>query len=313
MTNENTQEQVQTVAPEIQNANPESGLLGQVGALLRGDPPADPGDQGDQREQQQSSSAAPGDNDEPEGEQLSDEGLGLQSQAAAGGDSTEGAASGLHSLAEKAGVSIEDLYKLEVALGDEREPVTLGDMKDRYQQIEGLDDARITLADERTTFENDILKSRAELQEVVAMLPQIPPEMLQKAQAQVAANIDSERQALYRVKPEWKDPATFSRVKDQIFDVVGDYGFTRGELDSVFDHRLTKLLHDFTTMRERFSEASASRKRQVDAHKQGRRKGSQKIAAKQSKQTQLNRAAAAPSHSQDKLNAVKQLLNTGAI
>ena len=85
---------------------------------------------------------------------------------------------------------------------------------------------------------------------------------MQQTQQAYAAK---ERQQLYNIKPEWQDPETYARVDDAIFGEVREYGFTRAEADSVMDHRLKKLLWDFHTMRNRFREANATRKREVEA------------------------------------------------
>lgn len=306
-----TDQQTDQQATPSGEGEPKRDLMEVVGGLLRGEQPPAKTDAGELR-----GDGTPADPDEakPAGE-LSDEGLGLQPDAGKpDGDVGAEATSALQALAEKAGVSVKELYKVQIPLGNEREPVSIGDLKDQFQQVDDLKGQRDTFDQTRTAFENDMIRSRAELQEIVALLPEVPAALIERGQASHAANIAKQRELLHNIKPEWKDPEVFARVQDNILNVVQEYGFTRPELESITDHRLTKLLHDFFTMRQRFSEANASRKRLVDdaSSQLGRKKGSKRTEAKRASAQKLTEAATAPMHSPTKLDAVKGILANAA-
>ncbi len=238
---------------------------------------------------------------------LSEDGLGMQPAAAGGGDPDEPIALALQELAEKAGVSLKELYATVVPLGGElHEATTLGALKDQFKDYSTLVETRDAFEEGRTLFENDMIRTRGELQELVKMLPEIPPAMVQKAAQAFADSRDQEREALHRIKPEWKDADTYARAQDAILETVSEYGFKRGDLESVFDHRLTKLLWDFHVMRERFSNANAGAKKVVTVGKQRRTRGHQQ-APKVALKKQL--AEARDSHSTEtKTKAVSALL-----
>ena len=91
-----------------------------------------------------------------------------------------------------------------------------------------------------------------------------------------------------------------------LLETVAEYGFKRGDLDSVQDHRLTKLLYDFSVMRERFAAANAGAKKVVTVGKQRRARSNQQ-APKTALKTQLAQARESNS-TEEKTKAVAALL-----
>ena len=180
---------------------------------------------------------------------------------AGGGDTDEGlAAASLSDLAKQAGVSIESLYDVAIPLGDERDPTTLGAMKDRFNELLRVDQLHGELETQRTDFENSMIRARSELNEIVGLLPQIPQELLERAQSQHRATREAEREALIQIKPEWRDDQKFEAAQGEILEAIGTYGFGRTDLDLVLDHRLVKLLHDFAGMKRRLAAADVGAK-----------------------------------------------------
>ena len=186
--------------------------------------------------------------------------------APAGGGDADKPSAALAELAEKAGTTIEEIYKLPVAMSDGRPSVTLGELKDSYKDVDAIEEQRGALEAHRTAFENDMIRSRGELQEVLKMLPEIPEAVIAQARQKYAELIDNERAALLSVKPEWADPDKFMAAQDQMVEAIADYGFRKSDLSDVKDHRLTKLIYDFSVLKRRVSEAKASRKKLVRDH-----------------------------------------------
>ena len=246
------------------------------------------------------------DDDEPG---LSEDGLGVQPAAAEGQAPGDAIALAMQSLAEKAGLTLDELFDTEVPLGGGLEATTLGKLKDQYQDYSQLTETKTAFEDQRTEFENDMIRSRAELQEIISILTaqgSIPQEMVVQAQNQLQDTRDRERAALLTIKPEWKDPAVFAVAQDQILETVSEYGFGRADLDSVLDHRLTKLLHDFHIMRERFKGANAQRKRVVKQSRQKRAR-SAKEAPRVELQSMIDKAKSGTTA--DKVAAVSRLIS----
>lgn len=245
-----------------------------------------------------------GEDDTPE--KISEDGLGME-PGTDGGDADPVTAS-LKNLAEKAGVAVEDIYDIEVPTGDGQEPMTIGDLKDSFTALTKLETTKQTFEDTRTDFENEMIRARAELQGIIQLLPEVPAELIQRAATEYAQTQDNERQALFRIRPEWRDPEAFARAQESILESVSEYGFSKAELNQVVDHRLTKLLWDFHTLRERVREANAGAKRVRSASRTGRRKAAD---AKPSAFKQRMADATASGDLETKTSVIADLIKQG--
>ncbi len=189
----------------------------------------------------------------------------------AAGAAGDGEKLSLNDLAEKAGVSVEDLYNAELALPDDRGTITLEALKTGHTEAQRLKEKSQDLEQRTRDFENQQIQTRQELTELLKQIPReaLSPELLQQVQEQHARTLEENRAALLQVKPDWEDPQVFQAAREQILGAVSDYGFTRVDLDSVVDYRLTKLLHDFAELRKHVADAQAM-------HKQVRSQGAPK-------------------------------------
>ena len=180
--------------------------------------------------------------------------------------------SALTELAEKAGVPIEDVYKLQVSFkGGDRSPVTLGELKDGFVEASELEEKRDAFEQHRTTFENEMIRTRGELTEVLKLLPEVPPEFIAEGKRRYEVNIDNEREALFSIRPEWRtDPHEYRAAREKMIATVADYGFRPAEFEDIIDHRLIKLLHDFANLKSRVADAQASKKKLVRDHRSPR-------------------------------------------
>ncbi len=160
-------------------------------------------------------------------------------------------------LAQSAGVSISELYEVPIPLGDERGSTTLGELKDRFRDLQRVDQVRDQMEGQRVEFENSMIRARGELNEIVGLLPNVPAELLERARSQHRLTRDTERESLISVKPEWADEKKFEAAQTEIVDAIADYGFKRGDFDLILDHRLVKLLHDFSGMKRRLASADS--------------------------------------------------------
>jgi len=260
---------------------PSGSLMDSVKDILNGaeSKPTNEADQGEPRVDNKATAAPDGDNEASSDAgnndtiELSDDGIGLLSLKSEALASDEGQGA-LAQLAEKAGLSMEALYKTPVPLGGELGEKTLGELKDIAKTQNEFAEVRQAFDDEKMQHENEVIRSRQELNEIIQLLPQVPEALVQKARANFGTMVENERQALFTIKPEWRDEENFARAKEQIMSSASEYGFNKADLEGVFDHRLIKLLHDFSVLRGRFAEANAARKRQVAEHaKQTRTRG----------------------------------------
>ena len=165
----------------------------------------------------------------------------------------------LAELAEIAGLDLDDVYKIGVPMAD-GESLTLSALKDSQAQAGELDEARTTLDVDRETFQNEMLRARQELAEVIQLLPQLPPQLIEQAKQKHIETLDRERAALVGIMPEWADAATYNRAVDDMAKTAATYGLSRLDVESIVDHRVMKMLHDFTTLQARYAAANAKLK-----------------------------------------------------
>lgn len=164
-------------------------------------------------------------------------------------------------LAENAGISAKEIYTHTVPMGDGREPVTIGDLKDQALEFQRREDLNESLDQRQTDFENEMLRARQEFAALVDLLPNgIPQALLAEAKRQHVTSQDEELRQLLAVKPEWRNPEVYQRAQLDILDAIAPYGMGRADLTRVLDHRMGKLLHDFANMSKRVAAANARMK-----------------------------------------------------
>ena len=257
-----------------QQQQPESRGVEGVAALLAAAAGNQEPDEG-RRESRRDVASGVGDDAPDENQNIIDQEL---ADPITGGDTgalSDPAIGSIQELAERAGISVEELYKLNVPLADGRGVMPLGALKDNVIEGQRVEQMRETFDSQRTEFENEMIRARQELNEIVNLLPELPPGLIAQAKQKHIAQQDKERAALLEVKPDWADPATFQRAQDDIFEVVSEYGYSRADMNLVLDHRLTKMIHDFSVLKKRVAKANA---RMKEVRDQGGRKGSKRSA-----------------------------------
>jgi hypothetical protein len=228
------------------------------------DPPAD---QTEERQQPPADQAAAPEQPDQGGTDAdlvgadADLGIGNEPPAAPAGDPGEPPKT-LAEAAARLGIEASDLYGLTIPMREgDAETLTLGELKDIGASASGLEADRAALDERQRDIENSMLRAQQELQAIVSLLPHVPESLIAKATQAQTDMVNKERHALLTIKPEWRDDATWQRAQDDILEAVADYGFTRSDLDMVFDHRLTKLLHDYAGLRKRVEAANANAKK----------------------------------------------------
>lgn len=132
-------------------------------------------------------------------------------------------------------------YDLEIPMPDGREAMTLGQMKDKVNELERTESQMI----ER---ENALLRERQELDKVMAAVGEIPPELRQQADAMNQQHLQQERGKMLEAIPEWSDRETFERDRTAIAEVGHKYGFSDIEIGTIADHRVIKFMRDYSRM-----------------------------------------------------------------
>lgn len=159
----------------------------------------------------------------------------------------------LADLAEHLGIESKDLYnELEIPMGKDAEPITLGQFKDRVKELNDLDGVRDELHAQREEHTRERMAMRAELNQLMAILP---PQLREEwTRAAGDRNRDyqfqQERQTL-EAMPEWRDANTRREEEAAIVSVGNEYGFSQAEIEATYDHRSRRVLRDLANYRKR--------------------------------------------------------------
>ena len=177
---------------------------------------------------------------------------------------------------EKAEVEID--YELVIPMPDGRDSMTLGQMKDRVNELERTDQQLI----ER---ENALMRQQAELTEAMEQMGGIPPALQQQAAQRNEQRLRQEHDLMLKAIPEWSEKETFDRDRALIFETAKQYGLDN-EIGQISDHRIVKLLRDFSRLLGKSTEAETLKK---EIHTASTVKG--KKAAPRTKQSEIDKLA----------------------
>lgn len=165
----------------------------------------------------------------------------------------------LDDLAKRLNVDPADLYAIKVPRAN-GEPLTLGALKDRFDEWAGLDAERIAWNEERTQRDNELHLARQELEELLATLPKehVSQEALQKAASKVQQRIKSERARTLDAIPQWRDEERRTQELTGIANMLKEYGLPENYLSTVYDHRIMRFLRDAHLRMEQVRRALAA-------------------------------------------------------
>lgn len=171
----------------------------------------------------------------------------------------------LNELAERLGVEVSELYDVAVPAGHGREAMTLGSIKDRYDSWAALESDRLALTETRVQQEAELTRGRAELQELLSMIPRdklLNTEVLQRVAARVAERTKAQDAQVLAVIPEWKDEAVQTAERGEIAKLLEGYGLTAPEVKAIRNPGLVRFMRD-AMRREKQVRAALAQVRQV--------------------------------------------------
>lgn len=149
-------------------------------------------------------------------------------------------------LAEKLGVDLDALYKLQVSSSEDGEPVTIEELKDLHKSKADFELEQIDWKERQLTQEQDLTRAKAELQEILAMLPEkaVKPEALEKIRAKHEAQVKLERKKTLDAIPEWKDAKVRTADIEGMSEHLQGYGFPVNYLENIVNHKQLKYIRD---------------------------------------------------------------------
>lgn len=214
----------------------------------------------------------------------------------------------LKEIAERLGVSVKDLYDLEIPMKDGEPPITLGEFKDRAAELMTVEAQQTEFFEQRASFNKEQMTARKEISDILRVLPQqaYTPELVRVSMAVARETAQREAELLESALPEWSDPAVQAQDWKEIKTALAEYGYKGFEVDEIVDHRVKVVLRDYVRLQKLVKSANGSAKevRRSPGRKNTPRKGNPLREA-------LNRAKQSGASEAVKLSAVEQLIRGG--
>lgn len=170
-------------------------------------------------------------------------------------------------VAERLKVPVDDVYAMMVSFGDEREPVSIGALKDAFMPAEELREGRENLeterrrwGSERDTQEREIMESRREVRMFVDAigLERIPPEVVESVAARQRRTHARNRELLLEAFPDFHDREKYLAFSEKAGAFLGGrYNFRPSELANIDDYRTFQMVRDHMQLVERFEKLEA--------------------------------------------------------
>lgn len=178
-------------------------------------------------------------------------------------------------LAERLGVDAAEIYDIQFKYGD-GESMSLGELKDLGSRSKEIEAQGESLTIKLEDHENDQLRSRAEMNLIISMLPKeaISEHFVETAREQHRIAMSRERISLLEAIPAWQEPQAEKAGRELIISALDDYGFSKGEVAAMLDHRLVKVIHDFARLREKVRNKGEVVRGKIKAGKAGNKPGS---------------------------------------
>lgn len=129
-------------------------------------------------------------------------------------------------LAKAVGVDKAKLYDIQVTLKDQKTNVSIGQLKDAYQDQEDITFREIEWGERRAKEEQEMSRARSELEVLVSLVPKesLKPEQVKAASKIVQAQLDRAKADLIRRVPEWEDAEVMKSEGTKINEYLADYG-----------------------------------------------------------------------------------------
>jgi hypothetical protein len=186
--------------------------------------------------------------------------------------------------------------KVPITGGD---PVTLGDLKDAYQNQKT---AQLELIER----ENSVLRDREQANMLLSYVADLPEHIKQAAAQQAVVDYRQQMAILTEAIPEARTPEGAAHMKDVIYALTAEYGVARRDVDQIKNAVTVKMLYDFARLRADIRAAKANVKPLRSAEVKGQ------SAKTESETQQLISKAKQTRNSQDEASAVAALLRSKA-
>jgi hypothetical protein len=147
-----------------------------------------------------------------------------------------------------------------VKVGSEAEELTIGQLKDHYQESRQFHQERDSWESVRMDQQNENLVARQQVVELVQLLGDVNPELITRLNSQREAAGKQQAELLIQTFPEWQDADIKARDRVGLLETWKALGFSDTEFGTLLtDHRMVKGLSDLAKFRARERKAQEAK------------------------------------------------------
>ncbi|MFM0292815.1 MULTISPECIES: hypothetical protein [Paraburkholderia] len=117
-----------------------------------------------------------------------------------------------------------------------------------YQKID-WNSLRANNPAEFAALQQEFQQRQAGIQNYLGQIQQQTALEAQQQQQNLAQQLAAENERLMGARPAWRDPAAFSKDREQMSQYARSVGFKDAELSQIYDHRYMLILHDAAQFR----------------------------------------------------------------
>lgn len=246
---ENNQQQQQQQQQKSEQKTKDPGRLAHLASLLNEKPLEDNDDEkiGEDKDEEKPD---PTDKEDKNVEQKSGKGKG----------DSKPVIKTFSELSKALGVDKAALYDVKVTLRDQETHVSIGELKDAYQNQQDLDYREIEFGERKATEEQELARARQELEVLVSLVPKetLKQEQIQAASKVVQAQLERAKVDLIRRVPEWEDVELRKKEGAEIDKYLADYGV---KLSSIRDPAVIHYIRNSWMQDKRIKSALAKIKK----------------------------------------------------
>jgi hypothetical protein len=158
-------------------------------------------------------------------------------------------------------MSKRELNQVQVKVGGDL--LTIGELKAKHQEIANLGARELELTEARERLDLDRSDTYRRITAIVDAFPpgSVPSGLVAALEERHQQTKAREAAMLSASRPEWADPKYSGAQRERMARQAAKYGFGKGEVANLLDHRMVLLLQDFTNLSERVDKARAEARR----------------------------------------------------
>jgi hypothetical protein len=159
-------------------------------------------------------------------------------------------------IAKQLKVDKSKLYDIKLRLKDDAGEVTIGQLKDAFQEGRELDIERIDWGNEKVKQEQELAEARKEIEVLASLLPKdkLNKETMESARKVVKAQMDRQRNDLLKRVPEWQDEEVRKTDIENINEHLKGYGLSFAQIS---DSRIAHYIRNNYLREQRIEKALA--------------------------------------------------------